>query len=141
MSEMMHWSSFIKTIFALVAKKNATDGLKLLHRAGLCSNFKPLVAFFFATNAKMVLINDDQCIISDIVLALWVSIKNLNHPSVYLLSGTRYFSRDLTFENFMGRHDILTNFWQLQKLLSKNFSCHSTKKTMDPTYEQKKFSF
>ena len=30
----------------------------------------------------MVLINDDQGIIADIVLALWVKLKNLNHPNV-----------------------------------------------------------
>ena len=56
----------------MVAKKKFTDVLKLLHRAW----------FFFATNPKMVLVNDDQCIIADIVLALRVKLKNLNHPSV-----------------------------------------------------------
>ena len=39
----------------------------------------------FANNAKMVVINDDQCIIADIVLALRVRLKNLNHPNTYLI--------------------------------------------------------
>ena len=37
-----------------------------------CKNFKTLVGFFFATNAKMVLIIDDQWIIAHIVLDVWV---------------------------------------------------------------------
>ena len=31
--------------------------------------------FVFATNAKMVLVNNDQCMIADIALALWLKIK------------------------------------------------------------------
>ena len=30
----------------------------------------------------MVLVNDDQCIIADIVLAQWFKVKKLNHPSI-----------------------------------------------------------
>ena len=40
-----------------------------------------MVGFFFATNAKMVLINDDQWIIAHIVLDVWVTVKNLNNPN------------------------------------------------------------
>ena len=35
----------------------------------------------FAANAKMVLINNDQWIIAHIVLDVWVTVKNLNHPT------------------------------------------------------------
>ena len=38
---------------------------------------------FFATNAKMVLINDDQCGIADIVLGVWLKVKKLNYPSIH----------------------------------------------------------
>ena len=44
------------------------------------TNFKPLVEVCFATNAKMVLINDDQCIIADIVLDVGFILKKLNRP-------------------------------------------------------------
>ena len=47
----------------------------------LCSNLKTLVHGFFATNAKMVLINDDQIDIADVVLGVWLKVKKLNHPS------------------------------------------------------------
>ena len=33
----------------------------------------------------MVLVNDDQCIIVDSVLALWLRIKKLNYPITYNL--------------------------------------------------------
>ena len=51
----------------------------------LWSNLKTLGDLFFATNAKMVLINDDQCGIADIVLDVWLFEKKLNHPSVHYL--------------------------------------------------------
>ena len=38
---------------------------------------------FFATNAKMVLINDDQNDIADIVLDVWLFDQKSNHPSVH----------------------------------------------------------
>ena len=79
---MIHWSSFIKTISALVSKILPTNDFKLLHRHGLCSNLKSLVCKIFETNAKMVLINDDQCDIADIVLDVWLLKKKLNHPSL-----------------------------------------------------------
>ena len=42
---------------------------------------KALVEIYFETNAKMVLINNDQCIIADIVLDVCLSLKKLNIPS------------------------------------------------------------
>ena len=50
---------------------------------GLWSNLKSLVGKIFETNAKMVLINDDQWGISDIVLDVWLFLKKINHPSVH----------------------------------------------------------
>ena len=47
---------------------------------GLCSNLKSLVGKIFETNAKMVLINDDQCDIADIVLDVWLFEKNIESP-------------------------------------------------------------
>ena len=38
--------------------------------------------FEFATKCKMVLIKDDKIDAKNLVLALWVFEKNLNHPSV-----------------------------------------------------------
>ena len=42
-----------------------------------------LVNGFFATNAKMILINDDQCGIADIVLDVCLKVKKFNHLSTY----------------------------------------------------------
>ena len=59
---------------------NAKKSVLYIDRV-LCSNLKTLVNGFFATNAKMVLINDDQCNIADIMLGVWLKVKKLNHPS------------------------------------------------------------
>ena len=49
----------------------------------LCSNLKSLVGRIFATNAKMVLTNDDQGDIADIVLDVWLFDQKSNHPNRY----------------------------------------------------------
>ena len=49
----------------------------------LSCNFKPFVKLFFATKAKMVLINNDQCIVPDIVSIVGFKIEKLNHPNAY----------------------------------------------------------
>ena len=38
---------------------------------------------YFATNPKMVLINDDECIIADIVLDVELKLKILNHTNTH----------------------------------------------------------
>ena len=49
----------------------------------LWSNLKTAGGLFFATNAKMVLINDDQNHIADIVLDVWLFDQKFNHPNEY----------------------------------------------------------
>ena len=54
---------------------------RIVHLIEVVKNLKTLVNGHFATNAKMVLINDDQCDIANIVLGVWLKVKKLNHPS------------------------------------------------------------
>ena len=49
----------------------------------VCCNFKSFVEVYFATNAKLVLINDDQCIIADIVLSVRFILRKFNHPNLH----------------------------------------------------------
>ena len=55
----------------------------------LCSNFKPSVNLFFATNAKMVLINVDQCMIAHL-LVWWRGSTKKNEKRDYLSVGYVY---------------------------------------------------
>ena len=74
---VLHWKYYILSsdqpfwflTFALMIK-----GL-------LCSTFKSFVGSCFATNPKMILINVDQCIIRDIMLAVGIKLKKINYPS------------------------------------------------------------
>ena len=80
---MLHWSSFIKTIFALSSRNWPTD-VERISRVPLLSLKRamrlPLAGLLFETDPKMVLINDDQRDIVDIVLNVCLFEKKLNHP-------------------------------------------------------------
>ena len=84
---MAHWSSFIKTIFSYVLKIVPTKGERIsrvppfsLKRAMR----SPLVGTIYEAYAKMVLINNHQCAIADIVLGVWLKVKKLNQPIIYV---------------------------------------------------------
>ena len=64
-------------------KKDPPMFLSYFIKHDLWSNLKTLGGLFFATNAKMVLINDDQGDIADIVLDVWLFDQKSNHPSTY----------------------------------------------------------
>ena len=64
-------------------KKHSPTFLSYYIKHDLWSNLKTLGGLFFATNAKMVLINDDQNHIADIVLDVWLFDQKSNHPSDY----------------------------------------------------------
>ena len=85
MSAMSHWSSFIKTIFSLISKNSPADVERIV-RVPLLSLKRAVRSIsageFFKTNEKMVLINDDQCDITHIVLDGWLFEKKLNHSSM-----------------------------------------------------------
>ena len=84
MSAMSHWSSFIKTIFSLVSKNSPADVERIVH-VPLLSLKRALrstsAGEFFKTNAKMVLINNYQWIITHLMLDVWLFQKKFNHPS------------------------------------------------------------
>ena len=63
---------FSLTIFALVVKKKI---LRCFEATTL-----PSVKLFIATNAKMILINDDKFLIVDLLRRLEIQSKKLNHP-------------------------------------------------------------
>ena len=83
---MSHWSSFIKTNFAYVSKILPTKRERIARfrlNGGTREMRSPLVGMIFETYAKMVLINDDQYAIADIVLDVWLKVKELNHPTIF----------------------------------------------------------
>ena len=87
--------------------------LKVYIRGRLWSTFKSFVGIYFATYPKMVLINVDQCIIRDIVLAVGSKLKNFNHSSMHSfsckflrLSNFDFFTVD-AFEVFKMQNDLM----------------------------------
>ena len=79
---MSYWSSFIKTIFSFVTKTSPANVERIV-RVPLLSLKRAMRSIsageVFQNNAKMVLINDDQCDIADIVLDVWLFEKKFNH--------------------------------------------------------------